>query len=45
MKFLLVVLAIHFVFELISTKRKENKDNKADVMENNVRHPAENELR
>lgn len=45
MKFLLVVLAIHFVIELVRTKRKDNKINKAEMMKNNVRHPAENELR
>jgi hypothetical protein len=45
MKFLLIVLAIHLVGELISTKRKDNKNNKAEMMDNNVHHPAENELR
>jgi hypothetical protein len=45
MKFLLVVLAIHFVGELISNKRKN--ENKIEMDERNevIRHPAEFELR
>ncbi len=44
MKFLLVVLAIHLVGELISNKRKDNKNDEVKGT-NNVRHPAEFELR
>jgi hypothetical protein len=42
MKFLLIVLAVCFVAEIFS-KRKENKS--ADVTNENVRHPAEFNLR
>jgi hypothetical protein len=42
MKFLLIVLAVHFVAEIFS-KRKENKG--ADVMNERVLHPAEFNLR
>ncbi len=42
MKFLLIVLAVHFVTGIFS-KRKENKG--ADVMSERVRHPAEFNLR
>lgn len=43
MKFLLIVLAVHFIAEVISNKRKNIN---SDVeMNNNVRHPAEYQLR
>ena len=45
MKFLLIVLAIHIVGELISNKRKDSKLDKAEGVNENVRHPAEFELR
>ncbi|MBK7291734.1 MAG: hypothetical protein KBF82_13570 [Chitinophagaceae bacterium] len=45
MKFLLVVLAIRFIVELISNKRKENKNSDAEVLNKNIRHPAEYQLR
>jgi hypothetical protein len=45
MKLLLVVLALHVIRELISNKRKENKQKEDGVIDSNVRHPAEFELR
>jgi hypothetical protein len=45
MKFLLIVLAVHFVVELISRKRKETKNSETELMNDAVRHPAEFELR
>ena len=46
MKFLLAVLAIHFIGELISNKRKDKRINEADEMnDERVYHPAEYELR
>ena len=45
MKFLLVVLAIQFIIELISNKRNENINSDAEVMNKNIRHPAEYQLR
>ncbi len=45
MKFLLVVLAIHFIGELISNKRKDKRIIEADEMNERVYHPAEYELR
>jgi hypothetical protein len=45
MKFLLTVLAIHFIGELIGNKRKNKKINEADEINETVFHPAEYELR
>jgi len=44
MKFLLAVLAVHFIAELFSSKKKV-KEKEADVSGDLVRHPAEFELR
>lgn len=44
MKFLLAVLAVHFVVELFSSKKKIN-ENEVKVPNDIVRHPAEFELR
>ena len=44
MKFVLMVLAVHFVIELIIPKKKVNK-NEVKVPNDIVRHPAEFELR
>lgn len=44
MKFLMIVLAVHFVAEMIGTKRKTNT-NEADDMGNNTLHPAEFNMR
>ena len=43
MKFLLIVLAVHFAVQMIGNKQNK-KDNKPEV-NSNVRHPAEHELR
>jgi hypothetical protein len=45
MKFLFIVLAIHFVNELISNKRKNINSIEPGEANKNVRHPAEYELR
>jgi hypothetical protein len=45
MRFLLIVLAIHFTVELISNKRKTRKEMETNEMNEPVRHPAEFELR
>jgi hypothetical protein len=45
MKFLLAVLAIHFIGELISNKRKDKRISEADEINERVYHPAEYELR
>ena len=45
MKFLLIVFAIHVIGELISNKRKDGKVDKAEVRNENIRHPAEFDLR
>ena len=45
MKFLLAVLAIHFIGEWISNKRKDKRNDNADVRNETVRHPAEFDLR
>jgi hypothetical protein len=44
MKFLIIVLAIHVIGEIIGTKRKTNKEDKAD---GNIKivHPAEFPMR
>jgi hypothetical protein len=45
MKFLLIALGIRVAVKIVSTKRKKTNLNKADVMNELVRHPAEFELR
>jgi hypothetical protein len=45
MKFLMIVLAVHFVAEMIGNKRNEAKSNNAGERNDNIRHPAEHELR
>lgn len=45
MKFLIAVLIIHLIVELIGKKRKNNKDNSTVTDDENIRHPAEYELR
>ena len=45
MKFLMIVLAVHFVAEVISNKRKEMTDNKAGEKEEKILHPAEFDMR
>ncbi len=44
MKFLLIVLAIHFVIEWFSYKGKE-KEKEMDEVNDKIRHPAEFDLR
>lgn len=44
MKFLIIVLAVHFVARMFS-KGEENENNEAGVMNEIVRHPAEFNLR
>jgi hypothetical protein len=44
MKFLMIVLAIRFIAELVSNKRKNN-NNDANVMNEKIIHPAEFALR
>ena len=43
MNFLIIVLAIHFVNELISNKIKDNVNK--EVKNENIRHPAEFSIR
>ena len=45
MKFLLAVLAIHFIAEMITGKIKGEKENKTGDVNENILHPAEYELR
>lgn len=45
MKFLMIVLAVHFVAEIISRKRKETDRGNGDERNKDVRHPAEYDLR
>lgn len=45
MKFLIAVLVIHLIVEVIGKKRKDNKNNSAATEDENIRHPAEYELR
>jgi hypothetical protein len=45
MKFLMIVLAVHFAAEVISNKRKEINGNKADEKEKKILHPAEFDMR
>jgi hypothetical protein len=44
MKFLMIVLAVHFVAEMISNKRKDNS-NDAGEKTKRVLHPAEFNVR
>jgi hypothetical protein len=44
MKFLMIVLAVHFVAEMISDKRKKANHNAGESNEK-ARHPAEFEIR
>jgi hypothetical protein len=45
MKFLLIVLTVHFAAEMIGNKRKEKNENKAGNENKKVRHPAEFDIR
>jgi hypothetical protein len=45
MKFLMIVLAIHVIGELIDNKRKDKAVKKEKLVDENVHHPAETELR
>jgi hypothetical protein len=45
MKFVMVVLAIHFIGEMISNKRKRVKDKRGDERNEIILHPAEYLLR
>ena len=45
MKLLLIVLTIRFIVELISNKRNDNRNKNDEVMNENIRHPAEYQLR
>jgi hypothetical protein len=45
MKFLLIVLAIHFAGEVIATKRKNKSARDDDRQKSGAAHPAEYELR
>ncbi len=45
MKFLMVVMAIHFIGEVISNKRKEMVNNNGDEKNRDVIHPAEFNMR
>lgn len=41
MKFLLIVLTVHFIGEVISYKRKDGSNNKGDERNEKILHPAE----
>jgi hypothetical protein len=45
MKFLMIVLAVHFVAEVIGNRRKEINDNRADGKDEKILHPAEFNMR
>ena len=45
MKFVMIVLAIHFIGEVISNKRKGKSNNDADEGNETVIHPAEFNMR
>jgi hypothetical protein len=45
MKFVMIVLAIHFIGEVISNKRKGISNNNADESNETVIHPAEFNMR
>ena len=41
MKYLMIVLAIHFIGEVITNKRKEGKQNYTEEGNEKILHPAE----
>ena len=45
MKFLLAVLAIHFIIELINNKRKSGEENIENEMNEKIIHPSEYSIR
>ena len=45
MKFVMIVLAIHFIGEVISNKRKGKSNNDVDEGNETVIHPAEFNMR
>ena len=45
MKFLMIVLAVHFVAEMISNKRKQINNDDACEKEEKILHPAEFDMR
>jgi hypothetical protein len=45
MKFLMIVLAVHFVAEMIANKRKDINDNNSGETNETVLHPAEFNMR
>ncbi|HEY6503669.1 MAG TPA: hypothetical protein VIZ28_06845 [Chitinophagaceae bacterium] len=45
MKFLMIVLAIHFIGEVLSVKREKRNDNKEDEKGCKPLHPAEFDMR
>jgi hypothetical protein len=45
MKFLMIVLAIHFIGEVISNRRKGINNSNADESNETVLHPAEFNMR
>jgi hypothetical protein len=45
MKFLVAVLAIHFIVELISNNRKKEKENINDGINERIIHPSEYRVR
>ncbi|MEI9806735.1 MAG: hypothetical protein WDO16_01980 [Bacteroidota bacterium] len=45
MKFLMIVLAVHFVAEMVSTKRKEMISDHAGEKDERILHPAEFHMR
>jgi hypothetical protein len=45
MKFLVTVLAIHFIVELISNNRKKEKENINDGVNERIIHPSEYRVR
>ena len=44
MKFLMIVLAVHFIAEMIGTKIKENTGDESEVYDS-ILHPAEFNMR
>jgi predicted nucleic acid-binding Zn ribbon protein len=45
MKFLLIVLIIRLIVTLLISKKDNGNTNEAELMNNDIRHPAEFELR
>ena len=45
MKFLMIVMAIHFIGEVVSNKRKGLRNNNVDERDEKVLHPAEFNMR